>query len=195
MERLSHHINDVSGLLQAWNEGDEDAFNLLFPLIYDELRRCAHRHLRSERSNHTLQTTALVHETYLRLTNQRAATWNNRSQFFWLASETMRRVLVDYARARSREKRGGEVEFASLQSFAEIRIAVANSSVDLMSLDEALTRLACVDPQQARIVQLRYFGGCSIEETAEVLDVSITTVKRDWAVAKAWLGRELELSD
>jgi RNA polymerase sigma factor (TIGR02999 family) len=193
MERLYHQSHDVSGLLRAWGQGDEDAIKHLVPLVYDELRNCAHRHLKAERrSNHTLETTALVHETYLRLTKERAANWENRAQFFWLASETMRRVLVDYARARSRDKRGGDVEIASLQSCPEIRIAAANSAVDLMGLDEALTRLVSLDPQQARIVQLRYFGGCSIEETAEVLEISTTTVKRDWAVAKAWLRRELK---
>lgn len=193
MERLYQQNNDVSELLRAWNQGDEDAFNRLVPMVYDELRSCAHRHLRSERSNHTLQTTALVHETYVRLTDQRVANWKDRAQFFWLASETMRRVLVDYARARSREKRGGEVEIVSMHS--ELQIAVDNSAVDLMGLDEALNGLAALDPQQARIVQLRYFGGCSIEETADFLNISVNTVKRDWEVAKAWLRRELKRVD
>lgn len=181
----------VSELLIAWKEGDDRAFDRLVPIIYDELRKRAHYHLRYERSNHTLQTTALVHETYLKLALQREKHLENRGQFFWLASEMMRRILVDYARGRDREKRGGDAETVSLE--ATFQIAVENSEVDLVLLDECLKKLAEMDPQQAKIVELRYFGGCSLFETAEVLNISMATVKRDWTVAKAWLKYNLSL--
>jgi RNA polymerase sigma-70 factor (ECF subfamily) len=180
---------EVSGLLAAWSNGDPGAWDRLVPIVYDELRRRARNHLRKERGNHTLRTTALVHEAYLKLAEQRSATWENRAHFYWLASEMMRRVLVDYARGRNREKRGGEFEIIPMNS--EFQIAIDNSEIDLMALDTALEKLAAVDPQQAKVVEVRYFGGCSIEETAQIIGVSITTVKRDWAVAKAWLKREL----
>lgn len=183
--------NQVSELLLAWNQGDGDAFDRLVPIIYDELRKRAHYHLRGERSNHTLQTTALVHETYVKLAIQRDTRLENRGQFFWLASEMMRRILVDYARSRDRVKRGGEVDIVSLDM--TFQVAVENSEVDLILLDECLKRLAIIDPQQAKIVELRYFGGCGLLETAEILNISIATVKRDWTVAKAWLRHNLTL--
>jgi RNA polymerase sigma factor (TIGR02999 family) len=189
MERSYQQHGEISDLLRAWNLGDQGALDRLVPVVYDELRKQAHRHLRNERQNHTLRTTALVHEAYLKIADQRAAKWENRRHFFWLASEMMRRILVDHARGRNREKRGGEVEIVSMDS--AFQIAIDNSEVDLIDLDKALKKLAVVDPQQAKIVELRYFGGCSIEETAEVVGCSVATVKRDWAVAKAWLNLEL----
>lgn len=189
MNEIQDRTEDVSGLLTAWSGGDSDAWNRLVPIVYDELRRRAHSHLRKERDNHTLRTTALVHEAYLKLAEQRSAKWENRSHFYWLASEMMRRVLVDYARGRNRVKRGGEVEIVSMNS--DFQIAIDNSEIDLLGLDAALTKLAKIDPQQAKAVEIRYFGGCSIEQTAEILGVSAATVKRDWASAKAWLRREL----
>lgn len=182
--------SDVTELLIAWESGDSDAFNRLVPLVYDELRKRARYHLQRERPNHTLQTTALVHEAYVKLQGQQDSTWKNRGQFFWLASQIMRRILVDYARGRAREKRGGQVAVVPLES--NLQIAVENSAVDLVLLDDVLKQLAGFDPQQAKIVELRFFGGCSIEEAADALNISVTTVKRDWAVAKAWLKLALE---
>lgn len=180
---------NISELLDAWSGGDREAWNRLVPLVYDELRGQAHRFLRLERANHSLQTTALVHETYLKMVEQRAVHWENRKHFFWLAAEIMRRILVDYARHRKRQKRGGEVEFLPLDS--TFQIADDESEIDLLALDEALDKLARFDRQQAKVVELRFFSGLNIEETAEVLSVSPATVKRDWAMAKAWLFHEL----
>lgn len=191
MDRPLQEPSQVSELLLAWNQGDEGAFDRLVPIIYDELRKRAHYHLRQERANHTLQTTALVHETYVKLAIQRDQRLENRGQFFWLASEMMRRILVDYARGRARAKRGGDVDVVALET--TFQVAVENSEVDLILLDECLTRLATLDPQQAKIVELRYFGGCSLMETAEILDISMATVKRDWTVAKAWLKYNLTI--
>lgn len=181
----------ISELLEAWSDGDSEAWNKLVPVVYEELREQARRHLRNERVGHTLQTTALVHEAYLKLADQRVLNWENRAHFFWLASEIMRRLLVDYARGRNRKKRGGDVEILAMNS--AFQIAIDNSGVDLLSLDKALTKLAVFDPQQSKIVEIRFFGGRTIEETAETLGLSVATVKRDWAVAKAWLHRELSI--
>jgi RNA polymerase sigma-70 factor, ECF subfamily len=184
--------SNISELLDAWSGGDREAWNRLVPLVYDELRAQAHRYLRRERLNHTLETTALVHETYLKLVGQRAVRWDNRAHFFWLAAEIMRRILVDYARRRNREKRGGEIELVPLDSVAlQIAAGSGEANVDLLALDEALSRLAAIDAQQAKIVELKFFGGLNTEETAEILNVSPATVKRDWAMSKAWLHHEL----
>ena len=183
------HNEDISGLLAAWKGGDDDAWNSLVPIIYDELRRRASTYLRRERQNHTLQTTALVHEAYLKLAGQREANWENRSQFYIVASEMMRRVLVDHARGRKRDKRGGEIDFVPLHS--DFQIAINNAEINMVELDEALTALAAIDPFQAKVVELRYFGGCRIDETAEILETSVATVNREWATAKAWLRRKL----
>lgn len=180
---------EVSELLAAWNDGDRDAWNRLVPVVYDELREAARRHLRQERAEHTLQTTGLVHETYLKLAQQRVVGWENRGHFFWVASEIMRRVLVDCARGRNRLKRGGGGATIPLNS--AFQVAVENSTVDLLELDAALTKLAEWDEQQAKVVELRYFGGCSIDETAQILGVSTASVNRDWAAAKAWLRHQL----
>ena len=185
-------LGPVSELLEKWNSGEPTAWDDLVPVIYDELREQARRLLRGERSAHTLQTTDLVHEAYIKLAGQRVIEWENRAHFFWLASEIMRRILVDYARRRKRNKRGGDVEIFPLNS--DFQIAIDNSGVDVEGLDAALTKLATFDPQQAKIVELRFFGGRSIEETAQTIGVSTATVKRDWAVAKAWLYREMKPS-
>jgi RNA polymerase sigma factor (TIGR02999 family) len=179
---------DVTGLLKAWGGGDPAALDQLLPIVYHELHRQAQRYLRRENPGHTLQTTALVHEAYLRLVDQRQAHWQNRAQFFGVAAQLMRRILVDYARQRQAAKRGGSAIQVPLEEGA---VAAAESHVDLVMLDDALTRLAALDPQQARVVELRYFTGLGIEETAEALNISPATVKREWAMARAWLKREL----
>ena len=159
------------------------------PVVYAELRRQASGYLRRERAGHTLQTTALIHETYLKLIDQRAVNWQNRAHFYGIAAQAMRRILVDYARGRHREKRGGIVENLPLEAAA--LVSSGEKSVDLVALDEALERLAEFDRRQAQIVELRYFSGLTIEETAEILHLSPATVKSDWNVAKAWLRREI----
>jgi RNA polymerase sigma factor (TIGR02999 family) len=179
---------DVTHLLAAWRQGDREAQAHLLPLVYDELRRLAHRYLQRERPDHTLQATALVHEAYLRLIDQRQAQWQNRAHFFGLAAQMMRRILIDHARQQHAAKRGGAEQKLSLDEAVWVS---AERATDLVALDDALTRLAVLDPQQSRIVELRFFGGLTIEETAEVLGVSPATVKRDWSMAKAWLYREL----
>ncbi len=176
-------------MLREWSDGDRDALDALLPLVYEELRRQAARYLRRERVNHTLQTTALINETYLKLIDQRSVNWQNRAHFFGIAAQAMRRILVDYARQRHREKRGGAEENLP---FEEATLAVSGErSVDLVVLDEALTRLAALDERQAQIVELKYFSGLSIEETAEALHISPATVKNDWRTAKAWLYQEI----
>ena len=159
------------------------------PLVYDELRRLARRYLRRERPNHTLQPTALVNEAYLRLVNHEAVHWQNRAHFFAIAAQVMRHILVDHARTKHREKRGGEAVKVSLDAAAFM--TVNERDVDLIALDEALNRLAKIDEQQVRLVELRYFSGLSLEETAEALKISRATAARDWNVARAWLHREL----
>jgi len=181
---------DVTGLLLAWGQGDESAEDRLIVAVYDELRRQAERAMRREGGEHTLQATALVHESYLRLVDQRRVEWRNRAHFFAIASTVMRRILVDHARARLTAKRGGGVVPLSLAG-AERGGEHGTDDVDLLALHEALERLAALDAGQARLVELRYFGGLTIEETAEALDVSPATVKREWALARAWLRREL----
>lgn len=176
-------------MLKAWSGGDREAAERFMPLIYDELRRQAHRHLGRERPNHTLQTTALVHEAYLRLVDQRDVNWQNRAHFFGLAAQMMRRILVNYAISRNREKRGGPNEFVELNE--AVIIASDSNDVDVLALDEALTRLEELDERQARVIELRYFSGLSIEETADVLGISQATVKREWNMARAWLRADL----
>lgn len=180
--------HEVTRLLLRWGGGDRQAFDALAPLVYDELRKMAGRYLRRERADHTLQSTALVHEAYLRLVDQNHVQWQNRAQFFGLAAELIRRILVDHARARQAAKRGGAVVRLTLDEALDAAIP---RNLDLVRLDDALKALAEFDPQQARAVELRFFGGLTIEETAEVLGVSTATVKREWTIAKAWLRREL----
>jgi RNA polymerase sigma-70 factor (ECF subfamily) len=158
------------------------------PIVYEELRRQAARYLRREQEGHTLQTTALIHEAYVRLVDQRNVQWQNRAHFFGIAAQLMRRILVDHARAKKRVKRGGSDVRVSL---ADADVAVKGQELDVVAVDEALQRLAALDEQQSRVVELRFFSGLTVEETAEVMGISKATVKRDWAMAKAWLHREL----
>ena len=182
---------EVTRLLLAWNSGDQAALEKLMPLVYAELRELARRHFRKERPGHTLQPTAVVHEAYFRLVDQTRVTWKNRGHFLAIASQAMRRILIDHARGRDAEKRGGEVEKVTLD-FA-IASPEPSREVDLLALDQALDRLKALDGDQAQIVELRFFGGLTIEETAEVMSVSPSSVKRDFRSARAWLFRELAL--
>jgi RNA polymerase sigma factor (TIGR02999 family) len=179
---------DVTELLHAWSQGDREALDRLMPLVYGELKRMAHRYLGRERGGHALQTTALVHEAYLKLVDQSRAQWQNRAQFFGVAAQLMRRILVDHARARDAAKRGAGAAPLSLDQTPTL---AAEPEQDIVGLDQALTRLSELDPRQGRIVELRFFGGLSVEEAAEVLSLSPATIKREWAMAKAWLYREL----
>lgn len=178
----------ITQLLAEWNGGDQAALDRLLPLIYEELRRQAHHRMRHERAGHTLQTTALVHEAFVRLVDYRNVRWQDRAHFFAVAAQLMRRVLVDHARSRRRLKRGGGAFRVTLG--AESAMSPQRSQ-ELLALDEALVRLAATDPRKARVVEFRLFGGLSNEEVAEVLKVSINTVTRDWNMALAWLRREL----
>lgn len=180
--------DDVTRLLVRWSEGDKGALEELMPLVYNELRRLANYYLQRERKDHTLQSTALVHEAFLRLIDQRDVRWQNRAHFFGVASQMIRRILVDHARAHQTAKRGGGVYTLALDDALG---AEQKRDLDLVALDDALNGLASLDPQQARIVELRFFTGLTIEETAEVVGISPATVKRDWNTAKAWLFREL----
>lgn len=178
----------VTRLLLEWRGGNRQALEEILPLIYDELRRLAHNFLYRERRGHTLQTTALVHEAYLKLIDQRDARWQNRAHFFAIAAQAMRRILIDSARKHVAEKRGGGGEKLSLDEVATISLG---PDTNLIALDLALTQLAEIDSQQSRIIELRYFGGLTIEETAEVLSLSPATIKREWTMARAWLHQEL----
>jgi RNA polymerase sigma factor (TIGR02999 family) len=182
---------EVTRLLEEWCNGDESALDELIPLVYGELRRIAARYMRREGGEHTLQASALVHEAYLRLVDQRRVEWRNRAQFFGVAAEIMRRILVDHARARHAAKRGGDAKRVTLGD-ADAADESSGRGLDILALHDALERLAALDPQQARVVELRYFGGLNIEETAEAMGISPATVKREWAVARGWLRRELE---
>lgn len=182
---------DVTALLQAWGRGEQGAFDELLPLVYGELRRQAARQLRSQPSGHTLQATALVHEVYLRLVDRPNAEWQGRAHFFGVAARAMRSILVDHARARRAAKRGGRAPALTLGAADAVADGAPGSEVDVLALDEALTRLAELDLRQARVVELRYFGGSSIEETAQVLGISHATVEREWRTARLWLRREL----
>ncbi|MCL4781417.1 MAG: sigma-70 family RNA polymerase sigma factor [Bryobacterales bacterium] len=182
---------DVTTLLARWSSGDAGALEQLTPIVYDELRRIARRHLARERKDHTLQSTALVHEAYLRLIGGSASEYHNRQHFFAVAAQVIRRVLVDHARAVNAAKRGGGAQKILLEDQPEASSPPENVA-EVLALHEALERLAAFDQQQERIVELRYFAGLSIEETAEVLGISAATVKRDWVMARAWLARELK---
>ena len=184
--------DDITELLLAWGRGDRAALDALMPHVYAELRRQAERALRHEPAGHTLQPTALANEAYLRLVDQDRVHWQNRAQFFGVTAQLMRRVLVDHARSRLAAKRGGGARQITLGTADALGAAAPDESdVDLLALHEALERLGALDPEQARLVELRYFAGLSIEETATMLGVSPATVKREWAVARAWLRREL----
>jgi len=181
----------VTQLLGRWRSGDREALDALVPLVYDELKRIAQRYLRNERPGHTLQSTALVHEAYVRMTNQELPQWQNRAHFFAVAAQLMRQILVDHARAHRADKRGGGACKLSLEEAEQNPKTV---DVDVVALDEALKTLSAMDPQQGKVVELKFFGGLSIEDTAEVLGISSSTVKRDWITARAWLYRELDRS-
>lgn len=183
---------DVTVLLSQLMQGDQAAAERLMPLVYDELKRLARSYMRRERKDHTLQTTALVHEAYLKLVRQEVVHWQGRSHFFGIAAQLMRRILIDHARRYLREKRGGAREVLPLN---EALVFSPERSEELVRLDEALVRLSALDERQGKIVELRFFGGLSVEETAKFLGISPKTVKRDWAVAKVWLHREMRCSD
>jgi len=179
---------EVTGLLLAWSEGEQTAFEKLVPLVYAELRRVAHRYMGRERPGHSLQTTALVNEAYLRLIDARRVRWQNRAHFFAVSAQLMRRILVDFARSRQYLKRGGAVQKVS---FDEGLVVSNEQGQDLVALDDALKALAAIDGRKSQVVELRFFGGLSVAETAEVLKVSPDTVLRDWRLAKVWLAREM----
>jgi len=189
MDPRPEKSREITNMLRQWSEGRREVLDDLMPLVYDELRRQASRYLRGERKGHTLQTTALIHEAYLKLVDQREVDWQNRAHFFGIAAQAMKRILVDHARSRHREKRGGAAEDLGLD---EARFIISGQKdVDLVAVDEALSRLAEFDPQQASIVELKFFGGFSIDEIAEAAQISPATVKREWNSAKAWLRLEM----
>ncbi|MEN3334060.1 MAG: hypothetical protein V7641_3425 [Blastocatellia bacterium] len=179
----------ISQLLVAWSNGDQAAIDQLMPLVYGELRQMAKRYMAGQPQGHTLQTTALIHEAYLKLVGQESKHWQNRAHFFGVAAQAMRHILVDYARSRHAAKRGGATRAVSLD---EAALVTTDQASEMVSLDDALNRLADLAPRQSRVVELRYFGGMSVEEAAAVLKVSPETVTRDWRMAKAWLLRELQ---
>ncbi len=183
----------ITALLRDWQGGDAQALERLIPLVYAELHTLASRHLSRERPGHTLQTTGLVHEAYLRLAGQRQVDWQGRAHFFAIAARLMRRILVDHARRERRKKRGARAVHLPIGDAVEVAAADGVDAVDACALDRALSRLEGADPQQARIVELRFFGGMTVPETAEVLGISAATVKREWAVARAWLYREIQV--
>ncbi len=180
--------NEVTRLLKSWSSGRPEALDELMPLVYQELRRMARRYMNSQPSGHTLQTTALIHEAYLKLADNPDKNWENRAHFFAVAAQAMRHILVDHARSRQTEKRGGETQFVSLE---EVAVISNERAAEVVALDEALEALSEQDKRKAQVVELRYFGGLSVEETAEVLKISRNTVIRDWDFAKMWLLREL----
>ena len=192
---MNHHGDEATGitqLLEAWSQGRRDALDRLVPLLYEDLRRLAAGYMRHESPGHSLQPTALVHEAYVRLIDQRQVHWRNRAHFFGVAAGLMRRILVDHARTRRADKRGGGWDRVTL---VEDQVAGGAQEIDLLALHEALERLAALDPRQERIVELRYFGGLTIEEAAEVVGISEATVVRDWTIAKAWLRADLSARD
>ena len=185
---MAQTSQNVTQLLIGWSNGDREALDALLPVVYEELRKQAANYLRRERVGHTLQTTALIHEAYLKLVDQKNVHWQNRAHFFGIAAQLMRRILVDHARTKKRAKRGG----SNIRvSFNEANVLAPRQNLDIVALDEALERLSEIDEQQSRIVELRFFSGLTVEETAAVLAISPATVKRDWSMAKAWLHREI----
>jgi RNA polymerase sigma factor (TIGR02999 family) len=186
-EAASASTPEVTRLLQAWGRGDDSALERLMPLVYNELHRLAHRYMAGEQPGQTLQTTALVHEVYLRLVDANDIDWQNRAHFYGLCARLMRRILVDFARSRNYQKRGGQFPHIELEDAATVSAVVGSE----LLVDEALKQLAAVDPRKSEVVELRFFGGLTVEETATALGVSEETVMRDWKLAKAWLLREL----
>jgi RNA polymerase sigma factor (TIGR02999 family) len=186
--------NDITELIRAWGNGDDTALDRLTPLVYGELRRIAGRHMRNQRAGHTLQTTALVHEAYLHLLHAKTAGWKDRSHFFAASAQIMRRILIDAARARSSRRRGGGVEVgndSTTINLDEIPVPIAERADELLALESAIIRLEKLDARKAKVIELRFFGGLSVEETAEVLNLSPQTVIRDWRLARVWLAREM----
>ena len=192
IEPITQPLGSPTALLLAWNRGEADALDALLPLVYEELRRLAARYMKGERRDHTLDATALVNEAYLRLIEVQRVQWTNRAHFFAMAATLMRRILVDAARTRGYQKRGGG---AAVLSLDEALIVPAEPGADLVALDDALIALAAIDPRKSQVVEMRFFGGLSIDETAEALQVSRDTVKRDWKMAKLWLLREMGGAD
>ncbi len=186
MPASSPHV--ITALLAAWSDGDREALDQLMPLVYDELRRMAHRYLGRERAGHTLQSAALVNEAYLKLIGEQNMNWQNRAHFFAVAAQLMRKILVDYARTRNRDRRGGGAQRVSLE---DALMVADEQSADLVALDDALHNLAAFDERKCKVAELRFFGGLSVEETATALKVAPVTVMREWRLAKAWLYREL----
>ena len=184
----THSPKEITRLLVAWGDGDESALADLTPLVYEELHRLAHHYMSGERAGHTLQTTALVNEAYVRLIDWKNVHWQNRAHFFGVSAQLMRRILVDFARMRGYQKRGGGARPVTLDDAA---VVADDKGADMVALDEALLALAKLDARQSKVVELRFFGGLTVEETAEVLMVSPGTVRRDWSLARAWLHREL----
>jgi RNA polymerase sigma factor (TIGR02999 family) len=180
--------NQITQLLQRWRDGNREALDALLPLVYEELRRLAHRHLRNERAEHTLQSSALVHEAYLRLLGQDFPHWEGRTHFFAIAAQLMRQILVDYARRHRASKRGSGVCMLTL---GDVDALPQRKDVDVVALNDALNSLAEIDPRQSHIVELRFFAGLSLEETSEVMGIGTATVQRDWTAARAWLHREI----
>jgi RNA polymerase sigma factor (TIGR02999 family) len=185
---MAQSPEQITGLLQAWRNGNREALDELVPMVYDELRRIAHRYMRQQAAGQTLQTTAVVHEAYMRLAGQGEVAWQNRAHFYGVCAQVMRSLLVDRARARGAAKRGGGQYKVSV---SDGLAASNNPDIDIVALDDALERFAAIDPRKARIVELRYFGGLTVEETAAFLDLSPITIKREWLKAKAWLYNEL----
>ena len=181
--------DNLTGLLLEWREGDKAALDRLMPLVYDELRRIAHRYVQHERDGHTLQTSALVNEAYLRFAGQRNVDWQNRSHFFAVTAQVMRHILIDHARRRRYVKHGGEARQVPIQDAVAMSLQRAD---ELIALEEALDELSKLDSRKSQVVELRYFGGLSLEETADVLEISLMTVRRDWRAAKAWLYRRMK---
>jgi RNA polymerase sigma-70 factor, ECF subfamily len=187
---MTEATHEVTELLQNWSEGDESALKRLMPLVYDELHRLAHQHMRREKPGHILQTSALINEAYLRLVDRPRIHWQNRAQFFGIAARVMRRILVDEARKRKSDKRGGDVIHVTLNEATNV---AHEQAANVMALDDALKSLEAVDPRQSSIVELRFFGGLSVDEAAEVLKISSGTVMRDWTFARAWLKNEMSV--
>ena len=185
---VNPYPNEVTKLLERWREGNREALDALLPLVYDELRRLAHRHLRNERQEHTLQSTALVHEAYFRLVGQNFPEWQGRTHFFAIAAQLMRQILADYARSRRAAKRGSGVCMVALD---ELEVLPQRRDVDIVALNDALDTLAELDARQTRVVELRFFAGLSLEEISEVMEIGTATVQRDWTAARAWLHREM----
>ena len=189
---MTINADDLTGLLIEWGQGDKAALDRLTPLVYDEIRRIAHRYVQREREGQTLQTTALVNEAYLRLAGSANITWQNRAHFYAVTAQVMRRILIDHARRRQYVKHGGETQRVAFEvAISEVGLMSQPRAAELLALDEALDELARLDPRKSRVVELRYFGGLSLEETAKVLEVSLMTVRRDWRAAKAWLYKKV----